>query len=128
MLQQDMAEDFVIASGRMETVRSFIEICARKLGWQKSSKGPAIIWEGKNEFEIGKRADNNKIVIKVDPRYFRPAEVNELLGDSSKAKDKLGWSPEITLEEMIDEMINFDLNQSKKELLLKEKGFSTNNY
>ena len=128
MLQQEKPEDFVIATGRMETVRSFIEICAGKLGWQKSNNGPAIIWEGKNEFEIGRRADNNKIVIKVDPRYFRPTEVNELLGDSKKAKEKLGWEPEINLEEMIDEMINFDLNQSKKEKLLKEKGFSNNSF
>ena len=128
MLQQEKPEDFVIATGRMETVRSFIEICAGKLGWQKSNNGPPIIWEGKNEFEIGRRADNNKIVIKVDPRYFRPTEVNELLGDSKKAKEKLGWEPEINLEEMIDEMINFDLNQSKKEKLLKEKGFSNNSF
>ncbi len=128
MLQQETPEDFVIATGRMETVRSFIEICADKLGWQKSNNGPAIIWEGKNEFEIGRRADNNKIVIKVDPRYFRPTEVNELLGDSKKAKEKLGWEPEINLEEMIDEMINFDLNQSEKEKLLKEKGFSNHSF
>ena len=87
MLQQETPEDFVIATGRMETVRSFIEICAGKLGWQKSNNGPAIIWEGKNEFEIGRRADNNKIVIKVDPRYFRPTEVNELLGDSKKQRE-----------------------------------------
>ncbi len=128
MLQQEHPEDFVISTGRMETVRSFIEICAKKLGWQKNNNGPAIIWEGKNEFEIGRRADNNEIVIRVDPRYFRPAEVNELLGDSNKAKDKLGWFPEISLEEMIEEMINFDLQEAKKEKLLKEKGFSSTSY
>ncbi len=128
MLQQEHPEDFVISTGRMETVRSFIEICAKKLGWQKKGNGPAIIWEGKNEFEIGRRADNNDIVIKVDPRYFRPAEVNELLGDSNKAKEKLGWSPEISLEEMIEEMINFDLQEAKKEKLLKEKGFYSKSY
>jgi len=128
MLQQDHPEDFVISTGRMETVRSFIEICAKKLGWQKNSNGPAIIWEGKNEFEIGRRADNNEIVIKIDPRYFRPAEVSELLGDSNKAKKKLGWSPEITLEEMIEEMINYDIQEAKKEKFLKEKGFLSNSY
>ena len=128
MLQQEYPEDFVISTGRMETVRSFIEICARKLGWQNNNNGPAIIWEGKNESEIGRRADNNEIVIRVDPRYFRPAEVNELLGDSNKAKEKLRWTPEISLEEMIEEMINFDLQEAKKEKLLKAKGFSSTSY
>ena len=124
MLQQEQPEDFVISTGRMETVRSFIEICAKKLGWQKNSNGPAFVWEGKYEFEIGRRAYNNQIVIKVDPRYFRPAEVEELQGDSKKSFLKLGWKPEITLEEMIEEMIIEDKKNALRECLLLKKGFN----
>ena len=128
MMQQTNPEDFVIATGRMETVRSFIEICAKKLGWQKFSNEPAIIWEGENKSEIGRRSDNNKIVVQVDPRYFRPTEVNELLGDANKAKEKLGWVPKISLEEMINEMIDYDLQEANKEQLLKEKGYTSSSF
>ena len=123
MLQQDKAEDFVISTGRMETVRSFIEICAKKLNWNKSPLDKAIIWEGEGINEIGRRADTNEIVIRVDPRYFRPTEVDELVGDSSKARLKLGWIPKITLEELVEEMINEDVKLSQKELNLLNTGF-----
>ena len=128
MLQQDNPEDFVIASGRMETVRKFIEIAAKKIGWQKEGKGPSIIWEGKGIKEIGKRADTNETVIKIDSRYFRPTEVEKLLGDPSKAFKKLGWVPKITLEELISEMINFDTKEAKKEAILKKEGYDINIY
>ena len=121
MLQQQKAEDFVIATGREETVRNFIEISARTLGWQKGKK--AIIWEGKGKDEIGRRADTGDVVIKIDPRYFRPSEVDELLGDASKAYKKLGWVPKISLEGMIEEMVKKDKEESLKESLLKSKGF-----
>ena len=85
MLQQNAPDDFVIATGRMETVRKFIEICAIKLEWNKEDNGPGIIWEGKGLNEIGRRADTNEIVVRIDERYFRPAEVDELQGDSQKA-------------------------------------------
>jgi len=123
MLQQEKPEDYVISTGRMETVRKFIEICAEKLNWNNNSNQPAIIWEGDGLEEIGRRADTNKVVIKIDPRYFRPTEVEELLGDSSKAKLKLGWTPKTSLEELIEEMITKDKEEAKKQLLLKEKGF-----
>ena len=122
MLQQEVPEDYVIASGRMETVRHFIEICADKLNWNKQDSGASIIWEGSGINEIGRRADTNEIVIKIDPRYFRPTEVEELLGDPTKANRKLGWFPKISLEEMIAEMINFDREEAKKELILKKSG------
>ncbi len=122
MLQQEVPEDYVIASGRMETVRHFIEICADKLNWNKQDSGASIIWEGSGINEIGRRADTNEIVIKIDPRYFRPTEVEELLGDPTKANRKLGWFPKISLEEMIAEMINFDSEEAKKELILKKSG------
>ena len=124
MLQQDIPEDFVIASGRMETVRRFIELTAINLGWDKFNKGKGIIWENKGINEVGKRADTNEIVIRIDPRYFRPTEVDQLLGDPSKARDKLGWVPKITLEELISEMVENDLNEAKKENLLINKGFT----
>ena len=122
MLQQDKPEDFVIATGRMETVRSFIELCANKLGWNKNSDN-GILWEGTGLNEIGRRADNGKIVVRVDPKYFRPTEVDELLGDASKAKKKLNWEPKTSLEDLIEEMITFDSNEAQKEAILKNKGF-----
>ena len=123
MLQQEAPEDFVIATGRMETVRKFIEISAFMLGWNNPNSSQSIIWEGEKENEIGRRSDTNEIVVRVDPRYYRPTEVNELLGDYSKAKEKLGWNPLISLEEMISEMISNDLAEAKKELHLKEIGY-----
>ena len=123
MLQQNKAEDFVISTGRMETVRSFIELCARKLNWNKTPRKRAIIWEGEGVNEIGRRSDTNEIVIRVDPRYFRPTEVDELVGDSTKARLKLGWSPKISLEELVEEMINEDIKLAQKELNLIDKGF-----
>ena len=115
MLQQEKPEDFVISTGRAVTVRNFIEMSAKELGWNSGKNKNAIIWEGEGENEIGRRADTNEIVIKVDPRYYRPTEVEELLGDSTKAKNKLNWAPKITLEEMIKEMIKEDLYLAKIE-------------
>jgi len=127
MLQQEKPEDFVISTGRMSTVRKFIEICAKKLNWNKSSSSPGIIWEGEGIEEVGKRADTNEIVIRIDPRYFRPSEVDLLVGDPSKAKLKLGWTPKITLEELIQEMIDEDMKCALKELNLSKEGFSIPN-
>ena len=126
MLQQDKPEDFVIATGRMETVRRFIEICSTKLNWNTTKGEPGIKWEGVGIEEVGKRVDTNEIVIRVDPRYFRPTEVDQLLGDSTKAFKTLGWKPEISLEKLIEEMIESDLTESKKELMLQKKGFKIN--
>ena len=123
MLQQEIPEDYVIATGRMETVRKFIEICAKKLKWNKTPNEEGIIWEGKGVNEIGKRADTNEIVIRIDPKYFRPAEVDQLVGDATKARLKLGWTPKITLEELIEEMIEEDSKNALKELDLLKKGF-----
>ena len=123
MLQQTEPEDFVIATGRMETVRKFIEICAKKLKWDTNADGKGIIWEGTGLKEVGRRADTKEIVIKIDPRYFRPTEVEELRGDSQKSFKKLGWEPEFTLEEIIEEMINEDKNKAMQESFLKKEGF-----
>ena len=125
MLQQNEPRDYVISTGRSESVRKFAEISAHFLGWGNYEE-PGIIWEGQGVNEIGKRADTKETVIKVDPRYFRPTEVDYLLGDSNKAKDQLGWEPKISLEELIKEMINCDKEEAKKEAILKKSGFNIN--
>ena len=109
MLQQERPDDFVIATGRMETVRKFCELTAKALNWSTKDYPEGIIWEGKGIKEIGRRADNKKIVIRIDSRYYRPTEVDELLGDASKAKSKLNWAPKINLEEMVKEMVSSDI-------------------
>ena len=93
------------------------------IGWNKN-KSSGIIWEGSGKDEIGKRADTGEIVIRIDPRYFRPTEVDQLLGDASKARKKLNWKPVLSIEQLISEMIKEDLNEAKKESLLARKGFS----
>ncbi len=125
MLQQDKPEDFVISTGTQSSVREFVELSAFELGWGASDK-KAILWSGKDENEIGRRADTGEIVIRIDPRYFRPTEVETLLGDSTKARNKLGWEPKISLKELIAEMIAFDIEEAKKESLLKSKGYQIN--
>ncbi len=127
MLQQKKPSDYVISSGRTESVRKFIEISASKLKWNINPDTPGIIWEGKGLDEVGRRADNGKIVIRIDPRYFRPTEVDYLHGDSKKAYLELGWEPKITLEEMIELMIINDNKEAKKELVLRNQGFPYNN-
>ena len=84
MLQQEKPEDFVISTGKMISVREFIEACVLELGWKSDQNGKGIIWEGEGLDEIGRRVDNGDIVIRIDPRYFRPTEVEELCGDSLK--------------------------------------------
>tara|TARA_Y100000589_G_C27192689_1_gene645450 strand:- start:2283 stop:3410 length:1128 start_codon:yes stop_codon:yes gene_type:complete len=126
MLQQEEPEDFVIATGRQETVRKFIELSAKEVGWSKDTNKPAIIWKGNGLEEVGIRADNNKVVIRIDTRYFRPTEVSTLLGDATKAKKKLNWEAKITLEELVSEMIQSDLKDAQKESYLLDKGFKVN--
>ena len=120
MLQQQKPDDYVISTGRQESVRTFIEITAKVLGWGE------IEWIGKGLDEIGKRKDNDQIVIRIDPRYFRPSEVETLLGDPSKAHEKLGWKTTTTLEELVIEMVNKDKEEAAKEALLNSKGFYVN--
>ncbi|QNI66393.1 GDP-mannose 4,6-dehydratase [Synechococcus sp. BMK-MC-1] len=117
MLQQEQPEDFVIATGRQESVRRFIELSASELGWG------GIHWQGEGLQETGLRADTGAVVVRIDPRYFRPAEVETLLGDPTRAKEKLGWTPTTTLEELVAEMVAADREEAKKEAYLKRKGF-----
>lgn len=115
--QQGPPEDFVIATGRQETVRRFIELAAGELGWG------GIVWSGSGLEETGRRADTGAVVVRIDPRYFRPAEVETLLGDPSKAQQKLGWTPTTTLEELVAEMVATDVEEAAKEATLRREGF-----
>jgi GDPmannose 4,6-dehydratase len=117
MLQQEQPEDFVIATGRQESVRRFIELAAAEVGWGE------IIWEGEGLHEIGRRS-TGEVVVRIDPRYFRPAEVETLLGDPTKAREKLGWTPTTTLEELVAEMVAADKEEARKEAILRLKGFN----
>ena len=126
MLQQEMPADYVIATGRQESVRRFIEIAANELGWTNKENNVSIIWEGQGLEEVGRRADTGKIIVRIDPRYFRPCEVQTLLGDPSKASSELAWKASTSLEELVAEMISNDLNIAKKEVLIASKGFRIN--
>jgi GDPmannose 4,6-dehydratase len=131
MLQQEKPEDFVIATGVQYSVRQFIEKTATALGMQ-------MRWESSGVTEVGYAViasearqsmplcPTDQPIIRIDPRYFRPTEVETLLGDPSKAKHKLGWEPEITLDQMISEMTATDLKEAKKHALLKRHGFHIN--
>ena len=115
ILQHESPDDYVIATGKQTSVRDFIELTARELGWG------GIEWTGKGEDEVGKRKDNGKTVIKIDPKFYRPAEVETLLGDPSKAKQKLGWEPQTSIEDLVKEMVKEDLIQAEKESYFKNK-------
>jgi GDPmannose 4,6-dehydratase len=123
MLQQDHPEDFVIATGVQYTVRQFIEWTAKELGMQ-------LRWEGSGVNEVAYAripgATTDTAVVRIDARYFRPTEVETLLGDPSKAKQKLGWVPEITAQQMCAEMVATDLAQAKQHALLKKHGYDVN--
>ena len=120
MLQQDQPEDFVIATGEQYSVREFVDASAKELGM-------VIRWEGKGVDEKGYDAAGNCIV-QVDPRYFRPTEVETLLGDPSKAKQKLGWTPNTTFQELVSEMVREDLKSAERDELVKKHGYSAYDY
>ncbi len=121
MLQQPEPDDYVIATGKQHSVREFCQLAFKELGIDLEWQG-----EGLNEKGIDKKT--GKVIVEVDPRYFRPAEVESLLGDSTKAREKLGWRPKTSFEELIKEMVQSDLEEAKKELHLKNGGFEVKNY
>jgi GDPmannose 4,6-dehydratase len=126
MLQQDKADDFVIATGKQISVREFVQLSAKEVGIELEFSGVGLDEIATVKSICGENAPALKIgdvIVKVDPRYFRPAEVETLLGDPSKAKAKLGWTPEITVEEMCSEMVANDLQKAKQHALLKDHGF-----
>ncbi|MDF3030491.1 MAG: gmd [Moraxellaceae bacterium] len=126
MLQQEQPEDFVIATGVQYSVRDFIRKSAAELGIELDFQGTGVDEKAVVAGITGDKAPALKkgdVVVAVDPRYFRPAEVETLLGDPAKAKEKLGWVPEITLDEMVQEMVAHDLEQAQRHALLKTHGY-----
>jgi GDPmannose 4,6-dehydratase len=130
MLQQDRPEDFVIATGVQYSVRQFVEMAARELGI-------TVVFSGEGEREVGTvervegqlaKCKPGDVIVRVDPRYFRPTEVETLLGDPSKAKAKLGWTPKTTLPELVKEMVEADYTAAKRDSLVKLAGFQAYDY
>jgi len=119
MLQQDQPEDFTISTGEQHTVREFVEVAAKELGI-------SIKWQGNGINEKG--SWQGSIIVSVDSSYFRPTEVDTLLGDSTKAKEKLNWTPKITFKELVKEMVESDLKEAERDNLCKIKGYSVYNY
>ena len=134
ILQQDEPEDFVISTGKQYSVRQMVETAAKELGI-------TLRWQGEGQEEIG-IVDSveegrgvkdaalipGQVIVRVDPRYFRPAEVETLLGDSTKAKQKLGWEPQVTFEELVSEMVRVDLDKAKCDEMVKEHGYQVFDY
>ncbi len=121
MLQQDNPDDSVAATGVKHAVRDFVNFAFSELGI-------TLDWSGEGINEKGVDVSTGKTLVEVDPRYFRPAEVELLIGDSSKAKERLGWEPEVSLKELVSMMVENDLKEAEKELHLKNGGYEVKNY
>ncbi len=121
MLQQEVPEDFVIATGVQHSVREFVEIAAAELGMKME-------WQGEGLDEVGIDTNSGKTIVRVDARYFRPTEVETLLGDPTNAKEKLGWVPEITFAELVKEMVIEDMKIAERDQVVREKGYKSYNY
>jgi len=121
MLQQDVPEDFVIATGKQFSVRDFVVAAGSLLDMK-------IEWQGEGVDEVGIDAATGRALIRVDPRYFRPTEVETLLGDATKARDKLGWMAEVTFPELVAEMVASDLDIAKRDALVAKEGFKVYTY
>ena len=106
IINHEVGDDFVLATGRTETVRRFVELAFAEVGRE-------IVWDGDGVDEVGKDATTGKVLVEIDPRYFRPTEVDHLIGDASKAKEKLGWEAKIRLEELVSEMVRATLNDAR---------------
>ena len=120
MLQQENPRDYVIATGEQHSVREFVSIAGKELGFD-------VRWEGEGIDEKGYDQRSGKCIVKVDPRYFRPTEVETLLGDATRAREELGWKPEISFQEMVTEMVTHDLREAERDLLCHKEGFSVQN-
>lgn len=120
MLQQEVPHDLVIATGQQYSVRDFVNLASAELGMD-------IEWRGDSTDEIGVLRGTNNVVVRVDPRYFRPTEVETLLGDASKARNLLGWEPKISFNELVKEMIQEDLQQAERDELVKRHGYKSLN-
>jgi GDPmannose 4,6-dehydratase len=137
MLQQEAPEDFVIATGKQYSVRDFVDAAASELGitvkWQGSGVDELGIvaqvqkLEGRN-FDATAHVQPGDVIVRVDPRYFRPTEVETLLGDPTKAKEKLGWVPQISFAELVSEMVTHDMEEARRDALCQDEGFRVNAY
>jgi GDPmannose 4,6-dehydratase len=116
MLQQDVPEDFVIATGKQTSVRDFVVAAGKQLGLK-------IDWRGTGVDEVGVDSGTGRTLVRIDPRYFRPTEVETLVGDPTKARQKLGWSAECSFEELVEEMVRSDLEVAKRDALVAKEGF-----
>lgn len=125
MLQQEQAEDFVIATGQQYSVRQFVDFAAAELGIKLRFEGEGLSEVGivESVSDENARCKVGDIIVRVDPRYFRPTEVETLLGDPSKAKDKLGWTPRTSLQELVKEMVHTDYASARRYALVKMAGF-----
>ncbi|MFZ5998483.1 MAG: GDP-mannose 4,6-dehydratase [Nitrospirota bacterium] len=121
MLQQDTPDDYVIATGETHSVREFVELAFSKVGIK-------IAWKGKGVNEKGINTSTGKIIVEIDPRYFRPTEVDLLRGDPSKAKRQLGWEPKVTFKELVDMMVASDLEEARRDMFCRQEGFKSFNY
>jgi len=121
MLQQSEPDDFVIATGEQHSVREFVVLAGEELGMQ-------IEWSGTGIDEVGVDRKSGKTIVKVDPRYFRPTEVDTLLGDPTKARTKLGWKPEVSFPQLVKEMVARDLEEARRHALMAREGFKTYQY
>jgi GDPmannose 4,6-dehydratase len=121
MLQQERPSDFVIATGRQFSVRDFVRIAARELGVE-------LEFRGEGQDEVGVDVATGKVRVSVDPRYYRPTEVETLLGDPGKAMRELGWAPKISFEELVKEMVVSDLRDAERDALCKGHGFTAYDY
>jgi GDPmannose 4,6-dehydratase len=116
MLQQPQPDDFVIATGEQHTVREFVERAADELGIH-------VDWNGQGVGETGTDRASGKVIVRVDPRYFRPTEVDTLLGDSTKAREKLGWVPKTSFDTLVREMAAADLLEARRDAMNEQSGF-----
>ena len=121
ILQQPEPEDFVIATGEQHAVREFVSRAAGHLGM-------SIEWRGSGLDEHGVDTKSNRVIVRVDPRYFRPTEVETLLGDATKARTRLGWKPEVSFESLVEEMMAADLQIARRDVLMAREGFNTSRY
>jgi GDPmannose 4,6-dehydratase len=119
MLQQEKPQDYVIATGKQFSVREFVQRCANRLELNLTWKGSGIDEKAYDQ--------NGKLVVAVDPRYFRPTEVETLLGDPSKARRELGWTPQTSFDQLVDEMISADLKAAQRDALVRQHGFDAYN-
>jgi GDPmannose 4,6-dehydratase len=126
MLQQPHPEDFVIATGETRTVREFVEVAAARLGIR-------VAWEGRGADQVGRveactgeapLLERGKVIVRIDPRYFRPSEVDALVGDASRAREKLGWSPRVRFEDLVHEMVDADFEGAQRDRLVRSHGYT----